>query len=58
MVSSVGSVGTKREGDETARGRNDLGTKRQGDETIIKPLNINREKGNITLNGNITLINN
>jgi hypothetical protein len=63
MVSSVGSVGTKREGDETARGRNGKGTKRpgtkrQGDETIIKPLNINREKGNIRLNGNITLINN
>ena len=30
MVSSVGSVGTKREGDETARGRNGKGTKRPG----------------------------
>ena len=29
----VSSVGTKREGDETARGRNGKGTKRQGDET-------------------------
>jgi hypothetical protein len=30
---TVSSLGTKREGDETARGRNGKGTKRQGDET-------------------------